>query len=232
MKQTGKIKIAFVDSTKIYKAGLQAILKKCEKIEIIGDIKCDGSLLKFMIAKKPDILFFDASDVNAAKVAAISCVIKHYPAIKVIIFLANSNGEFFTDVIKIPAHGFVLKESEENIIEVIRRVYAGEIYYSGKLISQKENMLAHEKVCVPFFSQKEAAIIKGICNDMTSKEIAKSLFLSVRTVEGYRVKILEKINAKGTAGIVVYALQRDLFIIIIIASILIIMANGAPHSFQ
>jgi DNA-binding NarL/FixJ family response regulator len=63
----------------------------------------------------------------------------------------------------------------------------------------------------PVFSDKEIEIIRLICKEHTNKEIGELLFLSARTVEGYRVKILEKMDVKSTAGIVIYAIKNGMF---------------------
>ena len=59
------------------------------------------------------------------------------------------------------------------------------------------------------FSDREKEIIKLICQQFTAQEIGEKLFLSKRTVEGYRIKILEKMNVKNTAGVVVFALKHN-----------------------
>ena len=62
------------------------------------------------------------------------------------------------------------------------------------------------------FSDKEIEVIQLICKEYTSKEISEKLFVSARSVEGYRTKILEKMNVKNSVGIVVYAIQHEIFI--------------------
>jgi DNA-binding CsgD family transcriptional regulator len=65
----------------------------------------------------------------------------------------------------------------------------------------------------PEFSQKEIDVIQYICQEMTNKEIADKLNLSIRTIEGYRDRILEKIGARNSAGIVVYAIRNNIYVI-------------------
>ena len=63
----------------------------------------------------------------------------------------------------------------------------------------------------PVFNDREKEMIHYICEGMTSKEIAEKIFLSVRTVEGLRLKIIEKMEVKNTAGIIVYAIREHLY---------------------
>jgi len=67
----------------------------------------------------------------------------------------------------------------------------------------------HER---PVFSEREKEIIACICEGLTNKEIASKIFLSVRTIEGLRMKILEKMNVKNAAGIIIYAIKNDLYV--------------------
>jgi DNA-binding NarL/FixJ family response regulator len=61
------------------------------------------------------------------------------------------------------------------------------------------------------FSEKEIQIVELICKEMTNKEISEKVFMSARTVEGYRLKILEKMEVKSTAGLVIYAIKNGLY---------------------
>ena len=63
----------------------------------------------------------------------------------------------------------------------------------------------------PEFNEREQEIIRDICNGFTSKQIAEKIFLSVRTVEGLRMKIMEKMDVKNTAGIIIYAIKHNLY---------------------
>ncbi len=69
----------------------------------------------------------------------------------------------------------------------------------------------YKKLKSPQFTQKEVEVIRMICQGLASKEIAESLHLSTRTIEGYREKIEEKMKVKNTAGIVVYAIKKEIY---------------------
>lgn len=68
----------------------------------------------------------------------------------------------------------------------------------------------NQQIPKPEFNDKELTIIKLICQEASSKDIASQMFLSLRTIEGYRDKIQEKIKAKNTAGIVIYAIKTGI----------------------
>jgi DNA-binding NarL/FixJ family response regulator len=95
-------------------------------------------------------------------------------------------------------------------------VAVGDPYYCkttnsklAKLIAQSR-FTPYQRKVKPTFSDKELEIIDLVCRELTNKEIADKLFMSIRTVEGHRQKILEKMDVKNTVGLVIYAIQNGL----------------------
>jgi DNA-binding NarL/FixJ family response regulator len=103
------------------------------------------------------------------------------------------------------------------MVDAIESVYKHEPYYCKSTSQKLAKMVARskfnpykEKVKVEF-SEREIEIITYICEGLTNKEIGEKIFLSVRTVEGIRLKITEKMNVKNTAGIIIYAIKNNLY---------------------
>ena len=85
-----------------------------------------------------------------------------------------------------------------------------EIFQELTQMIAKSRFNPYKKTEKAEFSEREKEIIAGICDEMTNKEIGDKLFISVRTVEGHRLKILEKMNVKNTVGLVVYAIKNGI----------------------
>ena len=102
-------------------------------------------------------------------------------------------------------------------MEAIKTVDRNHTYYCNGTSARLANMIAKStfrpstRVVKPEFSEKEVAVIRYICQEMSNKEIASNLNLSIRTIEGYRDRILEKIGARNAAGIVVYAIKNNIY---------------------
>jgi len=116
------------------------------------------------------------------------------------------------------AMGYLLKNAEkEEIVEAIKSVYKNQPYYckttSAKLVKliSKSRYNPYKKHAMPQFSEREVELTKLICEEKTNKEISEELFVSSRTVEGYRTKIMKKMGVKSTAGIVVYAIKTGMY---------------------
>jgi DNA-binding NarL/FixJ family response regulator len=115
------------------------------------------------------------------------------------------------------AKGYLLKNAgKEQIKEAIRTVYAGDPYYCKTTSNKLTQMIAKSRFN-PYnkkpkieFSEREKEIIGLISKEFSNKEIAEKLFLSHRTVEGHRLKIMEKMDVKNTVGLVVYAIKNNL----------------------
>ena len=122
------------------------------------------------------------------------------------------------EMLEAGAKGYLLKNArKDEIMNAIKSVNKDEPYYCkniDKILRQIKadiNGTPFKKQGKPDFTVREIEIIKLICNQYSNKEIAGELELSKRTIEGYRQKILEKIDAKNTVGIVLYAVKNKIF---------------------
>jgi DNA-binding NarL/FixJ family response regulator len=151
-------------------------------------------------------------------IASTKIVSEKYPSVNIIALSMFDQDNLIIDMLEAGAKGYLLKNADKKeILEAIKSVYNNKPYYCrttsaklAKLIS-KSKFNPYNKNEKPIFSAKEIEIIQLICQENTNKEIGIKLFLSPRTVEGYRLKILEKMNVKSTAGIVIYAVKNGLY---------------------
>ena len=115
------------------------------------------------------------------------------------------------------AKGYLLKNaSKEQIGEAIRTVYLGDPYYCKSTSRKLTEMIAKSKFN-PYkkkekveFTDREIEVIELVCQELSNKEIAEKLFLSIRTVEGLRLKVAEKMSVKNPVGMVLYALKHGI----------------------
>ena len=122
------------------------------------------------------------------------------------------------DMLEAGAKGYLLKNAHKTeILEAIHSVYNDEPYYCRSTTTRLARMIGQSRfnpgtgLQTAVFSDKEKEIIRLICEEKTTKEIGSLLFMSSRTVEGYRIKILEKMHVHSVAGIVIYAVKHQLY---------------------
>ncbi len=220
MEQPAQITVIIADDHDIYRDGLCMLLAKDPLIRVLGDAVNGKQLLRLFKEFHPDIVITDLRMPELDGVSAIREMVQLKQDAKIIALSTFDSDTMVTDALEAGAMGYIVKNADRGeITEAIRMVYAGNPYYckttSNRLIRliAKSDFNPYKISGSKLFSDKEREIIKLICDEKTSKEIGDALFMSPRTVEGHRTKILEKMNVKTTAGIAIYALKNGLFLL-------------------
>ncbi len=215
---TTAIKVVIADDHEIFRDGLKLMLQKQTDIDVIAEA-CDGRELIAMVKQTlPDVIITDVKMPHLDGVAATKHLREHYPSIGIIALTMFDEEDLIVDMLEAGAKGYLLKNADKNeIIEAVHTVANNEPHYC-RLTSQKlASMVAKSKFNLnqkkekPEFNEREKEIIGYICEGLTNKEIGEKIFLSVRTIEGLRLKIIEKMNVKNTAGIIVHAIREHLY---------------------
>jgi DNA-binding NarL/FixJ family response regulator len=151
-------------------------------------------------------------------ITAVKKIYVQYPTIGIIALSMFDEEHYITDMLEAGALGYLLKNADKTeIIDAIKTVYSNNPYYCKLTSAKLARMISRSKFnpylnkASAFFTEKEQQIIKLICMEKTNKEIGHDLYLSTRTVEGYRSRIQEKMMVKSTAGIVVYAIKNGIY---------------------
>lgn len=218
MEISTPIHVAIADDHHIFRDGLAFLLNKEPLVELVGEAPDGRRLVQIVRDLNPDIILTDLRMPEMDGIAAIKSIIEKNKDAKIIALSTFDSDTMVIEALEAGAMGYIVKNADRGeIMEAIRMVYTGSPYYckttSNRLIRliAKSEFNPYKKTGVKLFSDKEKEVIRMICEEKTSKEIAEKLFLSVRTVEGQRVKILEKMNVKTTAGIAIYAIKNGLY---------------------
>ncbi len=212
-----KIKLVLADEQNFFKEGLKRSLKKCTKVDVVGEASNEEQLIRLITEKQPDIVLIDLHCSEWDCVAFIRRSTKQYSSTRFIILSQHLEESLIVDAIAAGASGYLLKDSTEiEILKAIEIVHHGGSYYCNRIASKIIKLFGENgNNCIirkrQTFTDIEKAIIEGICSELTNKEIAEKVFLSIRTVEGHRLHILRKIKVKGTAGIVIYAIKQGMY---------------------
>ena len=215
---TTAIKIVIADDHEIFRDGLKLMLQRQTDIIVAGEAADGKELIELVKHTLPDVIITDVKMPQLDGVAATKYLTEHYPSIGIIALTMFDEEDLIVDMLEAGAKGYLLKNADKTeIIEAVHTFANNEPHYC-RLTSQKlAGMVAkskfnwHLKKEKPEFNEREQEIIRYICEGLTNKEIGEKIFLSVRTVEGLRLKIIEKMNVKNTAGIIVYAIREHLY---------------------
>jgi DNA-binding NarL/FixJ family response regulator len=216
--QYSSIRVILADDHEIFRDGFRALLKKQPDIELVAEAENGKELIELVSKFKPDVIITDIKMPQSDGIEATRVLEEKYPHIGVIAFSMFDEENLIVEMLEAGAKGYLLKNASKNeIIEAIKTVFHDGTYYCHHTSNKLAQMIAtskfnpYRKTKTPPLSSKEIEIIQMICEGHPNKNIAEMLHLSVRTIEGYREKIQEKIKVKNTAGIVVYAIKKGIY---------------------
>ncbi len=211
-------KVVIADDHEIFRDGFKMILGKMDNCILIGEASNGRELLELVDRENPDLVITDIKMPGMDGIEATRKIREKWPLMGVIALSMFNEDELILEMLEAGANGYLLKNADKvEIIEAIEAVVAGDPYYCRSTNSKLAKLIAnsrfhpfHRKKAVEY-SEKEIEIIRFICQEMTNKEIAEKLFLSIRTVEGHRLRILDKMGVKNSIGLVIYAIQHNIF---------------------
>lgn len=215
-----KIKITLIDDEPLFIEGLTLLFKNVKNIvvtktatngyELLDDLE-NTSEFNF-----PDIILVDIQMKPLDGFDLVEMLKKKYSNIKIIILSSHYKTNVVGHMIKLGVSAFIPKNANKKLlITAIESVYEHGIYFSK---SDQEMLIqfmgSNSKRSIfnnnEELSNREIEVLKLICDEYTSQEIADKLFISKRTVEGHRQKVIDKIGAKNTVGLVIYAIANKL----------------------
>lgn len=212
------LKVLLVDDHEIYLDGLQSMLQKQPNIEVIGQAANGEECIKLSRTTNPDIILTDIMMPVMDGIAATKYLTEHQPAVAIIALSMFDQDNLIIDMLEAGARGYLLKNAHKSeILEAIKSVYQNIPYYCRSTTTRLARLIGqsrfnpHRNTEAASFSEREREIIRMICEEKTTREIAEQLYMGSRTVEGYRIKILEKMQVRSVAGIVIYAIKHQLF---------------------
>ncbi|GGI40951.1 nitrate respiration regulation response regulator NreC [Mammaliicoccus stepanovicii] len=214
------MKLVIADDHAVVRTGFSMILNYQEDMEVVATA-ADGIEAYQMVAKhKPDILIMDLSmPPGESGLIATGKISEDFKDTKILILTMFDDEEYLFHVLRNGAKGYILKNApDEELIHAVRTIYKGEMYIDSKVTSSLVNELVNPtnqdefKAKDPFkvLSQRELEILPLIAKGYGNKDIAEKLFVSVKTIEAHKSRIMEKLNLKSRPELVEYALKKKL----------------------
>lgn len=211
------IRLVIADDHEIFRDGLALMLSKQDTVVLAGQAADGEELLRLVDEIRPDVVLTDIKMPRLSGIAAARILLQRHPDLKIIALSMFDEEALIVEMLEAGAKGYLLKNADKKeILEGIRTVHEGSIFYCRHTTARLASMIvkskfdAHKKMQEPLFTDREKEIIRLICRQHTAQEIGDLLFISKRTVEGYRTRILEKMEVKNTAGVVIFALKHHL----------------------
>ncbi|WP_017755299.1 response regulator transcription factor [Calidifontibacillus oryziterrae] len=211
-----KTKVLLVDDHPVFRSGLKNILISENDFTIIGEASNGREAIEIVSDIQPDIIIMDVSMPDMDGIEATREIHKHNNQIKILILTMYSDEAYLKAGLAAGASGYVLKQAvDTELVTAIRTVLRGENYiyptlmpalYKTKLGIKQEDTIDE----VELLSQREIEVLKYIALGYTQKEIADEIDVSIKTVETYKARIMEKTGANKRSMLVRFALKHGI----------------------
>jgi len=207
--------ILIADDHPMFRKGLELSMKTISRVGKVLQAENGLQALEVLEKESVDIIFMDIKMPLQNGIETTRIVSKKYPAIKVIALSMSDDKENILEMFKAGVSGYLLKNTNKAEIEMaISEVLQGGKYYSKEvsdvLLEKIIKIELTNREYTEKLTERETTVLQYICKQMSTKEIADVMCLSDKTIEGYRLKLLQKTNSKNIAGLVIYAVEHGI----------------------
>ena len=213
-----RIRVMLVEDHSMVRQGLKQLIELENDIKVVVEAADGLQAVDFYPIEKPDVVLMDINMPKQSGLQALEIIKGKNPDAKIIILTIHQEREYLFQALQLGAAGYVLKDADGRVlVEAIRKVHQGEAYIqptmakelivefkrytSGDAAAAKKNSL---------LSDREMEVLRLIAKGMLNKEIAKTLYISEKTVKNHISNIFRKLNVSDRTQAAVYALKNNL----------------------
>jgi len=214
---TEPIKVAIADDHALFRAGVKTALSVHKDIKMIAEAENGMQLLTILKHIQPDVILLDIQMPIMDGISTLPEIKKLYPDIKVIMLTMHNDHSMISKLMELGANSYLTKNSDADLIhEAIKTVYEQEYFFNqltNKALIDGLRTKRQAEANLPVdakLTDKEISILRMICEEKSTKEIADLVDLSPRTVEAIRDKLKVKTGAKSLAGLVMYSVKSGI----------------------
>lgn len=205
--------VIVADDHQVVRAGLRQILDAQDDLTVVAECSSGAETIQALAAQHCHVLLLDLSLPDMSGLEVLHHAKSHCPHTGILVLSAYPEKQFGLNVVRAGASGFIGKECDEaELLRAIRAVARGGRYVGAALAEQLMNGVNGDggQPLHSMLSEREFQIFCRLAEGQKSTEIARKLFLSVKTVSTYRSRLLEKMNMRSNAEIAQYAVKNGL----------------------
>lgn len=199
------VRLLLIDDHPLVRDGLRARLASVPGVEVVGEAGSAAEAQQQVLLASPTLVLMDVGmrDMNGIDLAAL--LLSEHPGLLVLMLSMYDNPEYVQRALQAGARGYVLKDAPASeIVAAIQAVAAGGTFLSPAV----SRRLFRNQAPRPVLSARESQILSGLAKGLSSKQLARDLELSVRTVEAHRQNIKRKLGLEGQAELIKYAVEH------------------------
>jgi DNA-binding NarL/FixJ family response regulator len=211
------ISVLIADDHAVVRDGLRLLIETQSDMKVVSEASNGREAARQVLRSNPDVVIMDLAMPELNGVEATRQIHENCPATKVIILSMHSSSEHIFQALKAGAHGYLLKESAGmEVISAIRVVHSGKRYLSEKIGGQMIDEYIHNREIVETgsplskLSSREREILQLVVEGKSSADIAQTLFLSPKTVDTYRSRLMQKLGINDLPGLTKFAIQHGI----------------------
>jgi two-component system response regulator NreC len=207
------IRAVVVDDHAVVRSGIKLLLDREEDLEVVGEAGSAKDAIFAARALKPDVILLDVVMPGESGIEVLPKLLKESPETKVLVLSMQDDPSYVREAFAAGASGYVLKEAaDEEVVAAVREIANGGHYVHPALGARMVAAEAQARAAAEAdpLSEREREVLRLLALGHTNQEIAKMLYISVRTAETHRAHIMQKLRLSSRAELVRYALAQGL----------------------
>ena len=207
------IRVLIVDDHAVVRSGLRLLLEHDPEISVAGEAGSAVEAVRVARREQPDVVLLDVVMPGESGIQAAPQIIEASPESRILVLSMQDDPSYVREAFAAGASGYVLKEAAEaEVVQAVKDVAAGGHYVHPALGARlaAAEVRAQEKADGDPLSDREREVLRLLALGHTNQEIAKMLFISVRTAETHRAHIMQKLRLSTRAELVRYAIANEL----------------------
>ena len=203
------LRLILADDHPILRQGIRALVE-CEGMQVIAEAADGLQLVQHVTAQLPDVVVAEVSMPTLSGIDSTRQMLALFPSLGVVLLTMHDDESRVAEALRAGARGYVPKtQAADELLEAVRTVAAGGTYLSSKISRLVANAyVSGTDMLADPLTVRERVVLQMIADGHTTRQIAATLNVAVKTAESYRTRVMEKLDIHDTAGLVRYAVRR------------------------
>jgi DNA-binding NarL/FixJ family response regulator len=206
------IQVVLADDHALVRAGIRALLERIDKVEVVGEAGDGQQALKLIEQLEPDVVLLDLTMPGLSGFEVLKETSERFPNVNMIVLSVHDSEEYAFHALRSGAVGYLPKSAASTELEeAIERVLRGETYLSPSIAPEASLEFSRAISEAPAeLTPRQMEVLTLIAHGSSTREVARSLNIAVKTVETHRAQLMERLNIHDVAGLVRYAIKKGL----------------------